>query len=401
MGPYEVLGTIGRGGMGTVHRARHQPTGQIVAVKIMNEEAAANDVLRRRFEQEYATSSRLAHPHLVRGYDFGEDGGRPYLVMEYVDGPNLQQRIKKQGPVPIESALAYFAQITSAVQFAHQHNLIHRDIKPENILLTRDGQAKLTDLGLTKDRNASINLTQAQSGLGTLVYAPPEQFDDARNADVRSDVYSLGASLYHALTGIPPFRGKLDMLTLGQKMRNDFVAPRKLVPTLPSGIDLAIRRALDADPEKRPANCEEWLYALGQFGTRAGDSAPVSIVDLDKEDLPQERRVAIRFPARLEAVCSPLRDSKSRWTAEVGDVSLTGIRLALNRRFEPGAMLSMELMDEHSIPLILLVAIVRWVRKQDDKRWWMGCKFHRALSETELNGLLGDLHDTVVLTAGS
>ena len=140
MGPFELLESVGSGGMGTVYRARHGQTGEIVAVKVMAADAASNPLLLKRFKQEFAAACRLNHPHMVQGLDFAEENGQPYLVMEFVDGQNLGERIKQQGCLSANEALPIFRQVASALQAAHQQKLIHRDIKPENILLSKDGK---------------------------------------------------------------------------------------------------------------------------------------------------------------------------------------------------------------------------------------------------------------------
>ena len=199
--------------------ARHQTTGRVVAIKVMKPEAAANPLLVRRFEQEYTATSRLRHPHIVHGLDFGMDQGLPYLAMEYVDGQSLGQRIKQDGALPLDQVLRIGRQIAAALELAHQHQLIHRDVKPDNILLKRNGHAKLTDLGLIKDLAARMDLTWARTALGTIAYAAPEQFEDASKAGVPCDVYGLAATLYHALTGTAPFEGQLSSVILTQKLQ--------------------------------------------------------------------------------------------------------------------------------------------------------------------------------------
>ncbi len=250
MGPYELLEQIGRGGMGSVYRSRHRQTGQVVAVKVMTTEAASDRVLLQRFEQEFRVAARLDHPHIVRGLDFGVEAGQPYLVMEYVQGQNLTQRVKELGPCPQALALRLFLQLADALDTAHCHQLIHRDVKPENILLTPDGRAKLGDLGLIKDLGSEeANVTRSRTCLGTLVFMSPEQFEDAKRATARSDIYSLAATLYYALTGLMPFQGRGQLTILKKKLQSDFVPPARAVPDLHPLVDAMICRALD--PRRR------------------------------------------------------------------------------------------------------------------------------------------------------
>src|SRR5579872_1990586 len=232
MGPYELLEQIGQGGMGVVYRGRHVETGQIVAVKVMTAESMREPVLLKRFAKECSVAARLHHPHIVRGLDFGVENERPYLVMEFVEGQSLGQRIRQHGPLPEADAVRFIVQIADALHLAHQTKLIHRDVKPDNILLTKDGQAKLTDLGLIKDLDAGTILTKPRSAMGTVVFTAPEQFENAHEANALCDVYGLGATLYYALTGVMPFQARGNLTLLQKKLRNDFPTPRRLVPTL-------------------------------------------------------------------------------------------------------------------------------------------------------------------------
>src|SRR5262249_35838807 len=161
----------------------------------------------------------------------------------------LTQRVKDLGPCPLPLALRLFLQIADALQTAHSHQLIHRDVKPENILLTLDGRAKLGDLGLIKDLGQEGNVTRSRTCLGTLVCMAPEQFEDAKRANARSDVYSLGATLYYALTGLLPFQGRGQLTVLKKKLHSDFVPPARAIPDIHPAVDTVICRALDPAPK--------------------------------------------------------------------------------------------------------------------------------------------------------
>jgi len=380
--------------MGTVYRARHRQTGQCVAVKQMLAEAATNPQLVKRFQQEFAASSRLCHPHLVQAVDFGVKAGQPYMVMEFVEGESLGKRIARQGPLPREGALHLIAQIAEGLQLAHEHRLVHRDVKPDNILLTKDGRAKLTDLGLVKDLNASVNLTWARASLGTIVYAAPEQFEDARAVDVRCDVYGLGASLYHALAGVAPFQGRNALVLLQQKLKNRFKPPSAYVPTLPRHIDAAICQALDALPARRQSSCAEFAASL--FATSLADGVPTAASEVGFMPCPAERRGAIRFPTALEVVCCPQLDASKQVQGVIKDISLTGIRLTLHRPFEPGMTLFLGLSDDQLPAASSLCAEVRWLRQLTVRKWESGCALNPVLSQSELKTLLGNLPTTVL-----
>jgi serine/threonine protein kinase len=226
-------------------------------------------VLRKRFEQEFRAANTLDHTNIVRALDFGQEGNTPYLVMEFVDGESLGQRIEREGRLPEVEAVRIIGQVAQGLHKAHKLGMIHRDVKPDNILLAAaDGQAKLTDLGLVKELDTDTNLTRTGRGLGTPHFMAPEQFRDAKNADQRCDIYSLGATLYMAVTGQMPFRASNPLDAWMKKVHNELVPSRDLVPSLSERIDWAIRRAMSADPAQRPANCREFVEDLTGKSTR-------------------------------------------------------------------------------------------------------------------------------------
>ena len=262
IGSYEVLAKIAEGGMGAVYKGRHRDTGEIVAIKVLPGNTARNPVLLKRFEQEFRAASLLNHPNVVRAIDYSNTGPQPFLVMEFVDGESLGQRLDREGALPEDVAVRILAQVCQGLHKAHKANLIHRDVKPDNILITSEGVAKLTDLGLVKDNENEMNLTRTGRGLGTPNFMAPEQFRNAKNADIRCDIYSLGATLYMAVTGEVPF-GKVGPLDCWmKKIRNEFTPPSELNRNVSERIDWAIRRAMSGDPDKRPASCREFIEDL-------------------------------------------------------------------------------------------------------------------------------------------
>ncbi len=288
IGGYEVLELVGEGGMATVYKARDPANGEIVAIKLVRPEIAGKELLLKRFEQEFRASSTLNHPNIVRGLGFGQEGRSPYIVMEFVDGESLGDRIERQGRLAEADAVRILVQTAEALHAAHQHGLIHRDLKPDNILLTRSDQAKLADLGLVKDVDSSLNLTRTGRGLGTPSFMAPEQFSDAKNANVKSDIYSLGATLYMVVTGRLPFPSDGPLATsLRDKILNKYPPPQEWVPNLSRRLDYTIRRAMSANPDDRPADCLEFIRQL------TGESKPPSVfaepvVDSRADPPPQE-----------------------------------------------------------------------------------------------------------------
>jgi serine/threonine protein kinase len=268
VGNYDLLEKIAEGGMGAVYRARDRQSGRTVAVKLMPAHTAANPVLLKRFEQEFRAASRLDHPNIVRALDFGQHASTPYLVMEFVDGESLGKKIEREGRMTETEAIRIIAQVARGLHRAHKRGVIHRDVKPDNVLVTPAGVAKLADLGLVKEAEADLNLTRTGRGLGTPHFMAPEQFRNAKNADVRCDIYSLGATLYMMVTGELPFRSNGPLDAWMKKVNEDLTPPRELVPGLSERVDWAIRRAMSAKPDVRPATCREFIEDLTGRSTR-------------------------------------------------------------------------------------------------------------------------------------
>ncbi|MBI3822507.1 MAG: serine/threonine protein kinase, partial [Planctomycetes bacterium] len=200
-GDFELLAKLGQGGMSSVFKARHPRTGQIVALKIASHHVINDRQLSRRFELEFDLAHPLDHPNLVKVIETGKHAKIPYLVMEFIDGPSLAQHLQIIGRLSESDALAIVLPIAEVLMYLHKKQIVHRDIKPGNILLAPSGVPKLADLGLVKNLDSLSRLTRSNLGLGTMQFASPEQFEDAKSVDARSDVYSLAATLYLMLTG--------------------------------------------------------------------------------------------------------------------------------------------------------------------------------------------------------
>jgi len=268
IGNYDLLEKVAEGGMGTVYKGRHRDTGQIVAVKVIAPHMVGNQVLMKRFFQEYNASRQLDHPNVVRALEFNNTNSTPYMVMEFVEGESLGRKLERDGKLPEAEAKRLIIQVAQALHKAHKGKLVHRDVKPDNILVTPEGQAKLADLGLVKEVETDLNLTRTGRGLGTPNFMAPEQFRNAKKADGRCDIYSLGATLYMMVTGDAPFKANGPLDSYMKKIENDLTPPRRLVPALSERIDWAIQRAMSVDPERRPATCREFVEDLTGRSTR-------------------------------------------------------------------------------------------------------------------------------------
>ena len=277
---YDLLEKIAEGGMGSVYKGRDRNSGQIVAIKIVPPHLLSNHVFLRRFEQEYNAARSLDHPNIVRALDFGREAGTPYLAMEFVEGESLGSRLERVHRLTEDEAIRIISQVAHGLSKAHQLGLIHRDVKPDNILITFEGVAKLTDLGLVKELDADLNLTRTGRGLGTPHFMSPEQFRNAKNADARCDIYSLAATLYMMVTGELPFKSLSPLDAWMMKVRDELPSPKILRPTLSDRIEWAIRRSMSADPAKRAATCEEFLEDLkGLSGIHSPSQTPLPETD--------------------------------------------------------------------------------------------------------------------------
>jgi len=298
IGNYELITKIAEGGMGAVYKGRHRTSNAIVAIKIIPAETARNPVLLKRFEQEFRAASLIDHPNVVKAIEYCAVGPAPFLVMEFVEGLSLGEQVERDGALSEEFAIHLIAQVCEGLHRAHKQGLIHRDVKPDNILVTPDGVAKLTDLGLVKDIEGEMNLTRTGKGLGTPHYMAPEQFRNAKNADVRCDIYSLGATLYMMLTGGVPFAKTSPLDCWMKKTKDDLPTARSVAKGLSERVDFAIRRAMRANPAQRPASCREFMEDLTGAPWRAGQS---SLAASDSSHRPQPDPNAVWYMVYYDA----------------------------------------------------------------------------------------------------
>lgn len=262
IGDYEILAKLGQGGMGTVLKARNAATGAIVALKVLRPQLAKSREFLVRFEREAQAALKLSHPNIVRGIELGQSvEGYRYFAMEFVDGCPLRKIIKDRGRLTEQEALDITIQIAQALDYAAAHALIHRDVKPENVLVTRDGVAKLSDLGLVKDTE-EVSLTVTGATLGTPLYMSPEQAKGEKTVDIRSDIYSLGASLYHMVTGQPPFQADSAGAVIAKHLEEKVPPPKSRNPELSDGICWVIEKALEKKQKDRYQSYKDLLADL-------------------------------------------------------------------------------------------------------------------------------------------
>jgi serine/threonine protein kinase len=271
LGPYQILSPLDAGGMGEVYRARDNRLGRNVAIKVLRAPVARDPASRQYFEAEARTLARLSHPHICALYDVGDHGGLGFLVMEYLEGQTLAERLAA-GPLPPADALRYAIEIADALAWAHRHSLIHRDIKPSNIMLTRSG-AKLLDFGLARllesdasGSAASLLTSDRASGgertiIGTVEYMAPEQLEGGET-DARTDIFAFGLLVYEMLSGQTPFRAD-SAVNLAVAVRSAEVPPLSVIrPQTPLALERLITRCLAKDPEERWQSARDLLVEL-------------------------------------------------------------------------------------------------------------------------------------------
>ncbi len=253
---YEMGACLGEGSMGAVFEAR-DAEGRPVAIKLLKLTLERHDEDRARFLREAVTARSLVHPNVVRVLEHGDASGVLYMVMELVNGRTLRQRIESEGPLPIDLAVGATRQVARALEHARTAGIVHRDVKPGNVMVGEDGTAKLLDFGLAKSLDEKGNLTATNQVLGTLAYSSPEQLLGSARVDHRSDVYSLGATLYHALAGAPPFRARTNA-EYGLMILREVPRPiEELRPEIPPRVAELVARCLAKAPEDRPQTAGE------------------------------------------------------------------------------------------------------------------------------------------------
>lgn len=257
---YEILKTIGEGGMANVYLARDIILDRQVAVKVLRGDLSNDEKFVRRFQREALSASSLSHPNIVEIYDVGEDDGDYYIVMEYVDGKDLKQLLKKRERLTSAEVVDIMLQITSAMKEAHESLIIHRDLKPQNILIKDDGMVKITDFGIAMALNAT-QLTQTNSAMGSVHYFPPEQAN-GKGSSLKSDVYSLGIMMYELLSGTLPFRGDNAVEIALKHLKEPMPLIRTEFPDLPQSLENIIIKATAKNPKNRYANAGEMYEDL-------------------------------------------------------------------------------------------------------------------------------------------
>ncbi len=286
---YEIIRSIGEGGMANVYLGYDTILDRNVAIKILRGDLSNDEKFVRRFQREALSASSLAHPNIVEMYDVGEDEGLYYIVMEYVDGKTIKQLLKKRGNLTLSEAIDIMLQLTDGMRHAHDSYIVHRDLKPQNIMIKDDGSIKITDFGIAMALN-STQLTQTNSVMGSVHYLPPEQAS-GKGSTIKSDIYSMGIIFYELLSGSLPFRGDNAVEIALKHMRDPLPSLREDNPAIPQSIENIIKRSTAKNPKNRYEDArsmhEDLLTALDEARI---NEEPIKYKYPEHEDTPKKKR---------------------------------------------------------------------------------------------------------------
>ena len=285
LGNYVLLEKLGEGGMGAVFKAKHKMMGRIVAIKVLSAAGLKDQRAVDRFQREVRAAAKLQHPNIVKAFDADHAGEQAFLVMEYVPGVDLAQRVKQQGPVEVETAINYIRQAGYGLEAAHRAGIVHRDIKPANLVLDDKGVVKILDMGLARIEHdeEQQNLTNTGQVVGTVTYMSPEQAMSTKHVDARTDIYSLGCTLHYLLTGSAPFKGETAMQTLMAHRLEPIPDLRATLPHVSPELQAVYQRMMAKAPNDRYANMTECLAALAALQPSAKLDTTARQADVTQE----------------------------------------------------------------------------------------------------------------------
>ena len=290
IGKYKLTRLIGEGGMASVYEAEHEMLGTKVAVKVLNPILSANAQIRERFKNEAKMMASFNHPNITKIIDFDDQPHQLSIVMEFLEGEDLNEKIKRSGPLSQGAIQDVFVQTLSAFQYAHEKGVVHRDIKPSNIYVLPNGHVKILDFGIAKLFGQGNEMTQTGTQMGTPIYMSPEQVKADKSIDHRSDIYSLGVTMYYAITGKPPYNS--DTTSQFDIFNKIVFEPLQELPNV-GNLDDFIKKACHKDREQRFQSCHEWLQKLksdytnktsSNSGEYLKDKTEKTIVDIPISD---------------------------------------------------------------------------------------------------------------------
>lgn len=292
LGRYTIQKKVGAGGMGTVYRATDAQLKRTVALKVLPRDKAQNPILVKRFHSEAQAAANLRHPNIIGVYDAGETDGYLYIAMEFVEGVDVGDLVASKGVLSPKRSLDIIRQVTLALQHAYEQNIVHRDIKPSNLMIDKQGNVKLADMGLARSLNEeeSSSITRDGTTVGTVDYMSPEQARDSKSADGRSDIYSLGATWFHMLCGRPPFHEGDILNKITAHAQEEPPDPRDITPDVPDAIAAIIFRMLEKKPEDRYQTPQELLDDLDNANLDQRELSLDLLAALGDDEPSEERR---------------------------------------------------------------------------------------------------------------
>ncbi len=267
---YRIEKQLGAGGFGIVYKALQPSIGRVVCIKTLHTWMANKKDIRERFVQEAKTMALLKHPNIITLYSYREFKGTYFLVMEFIEGPTLSELIEK-GAIPLDNLIKFMHGVCTGLDYAHKNNVVHRDLTPRNILLEKGDFPKIIDFGISRILEGNTHLTATGFTFGTPEYMSPEQAEGRKDLDWRTDIYSLGITLYYSLTGKLPFTASAPLAILYQQVKNPPPSLREINPDIPEALEKVILKALEKDREKRFQNATDLFKALYEATTTSSD----------------------------------------------------------------------------------------------------------------------------------
>ena len=335
VGDFELKKRLGKGGMGEVFLAHQISLDRMVALKTLSKELSKKDDFVARFLREARSMAKLDHPNVVKVYAVDSFKGLHFAAIEYIDGKSVQDWLDQQEQFSVADAVHLTIAAAEGLKHAHDLNMVHRDIKPDNVLLTSKGVVKVADFGLAKVLDEDVSMTQSGTGLGTPLYMAPEQARSAKTVDQRSDIYALGATLYHMLTGKLPFSGGTALELIMAKETGKYEPARKVTPGIPERLDLIIDKMMAKDPRHRYSDCGDVINDLAALGvhseaptfingaqpTGVGRSANTTATTAAGAVTTASSRSGAHRSSRADAKLSETKQASRTWYVKFTDVN--------------------------------------------------------------------------------